>query len=720
MWKIRTPTVLQMEATECGAACLAIILRYYGRFVPLLEVREACGVTRDGSSAVSLKRAASLYGLETKAYQMDIDHLRKVEFPVILFWEFNHYVVLESFRPNRVAINDPALGRRSVTFDSFSSSFTGVVLDLKPGPSFKRGGKLASSWHYLLKQVVREWPYSLFTLSSGFLLILPKLSLPVFTQIYIDQVWNEGMLFWLKPMLWIMVLMIGFQILADQLHRMSIRILSSRLDSQTASKYVRHVLTLPDRFFSQRYSGDISGRIILTREVAVFTAEKLLPQISGLALLLLYLVLALSYSPIMGAVVITMATLNALVVLATLRRQKDSALQLQKDAGKAEAALMAALQDIPTLKSSGIERDVFSRYAGHKSRVQNQRLRLNLTQSSLGLLPEFLGQINTLSILIIGFFLIMNGGLTLGMLLAAQQIVAGLKQQIDGLISFVDSLPMIQSSILRLEDVFEHPIDPILQQGFDSHKAWHPTRAKLSGRIDCKSLSYSFSPVSSMIINNISLSIRPGQRIAIVGSSGSGKTTLAKLFAGLLQPTDGKILFDGLRHDEVPRPVRVASIAMVQQDIAIYGMSVRDNLTLWQPVSSLSLKRACIDAQIYDLISRLPNGFDTVLADAGKDLSGGQRQLLEIARALLRDPAILILDEATSSLDAQTERNLDIALRRMSCTQIVIAHRLSTIKSADLILVLDSGSIIQSGTHEQLLDEAGSLYARLVADGEIK
>lgn len=719
MGRTRTPIVLQMEATECGATCLAIILRYFGRYVPLLELREACGVSRDGSNAATLKRAAEIYGLEGKGYQLEIDALRRWKMPVILFWEFNHFVVLEGFRGNSAAINDPAYGPRWIGAEAFSASFTGVVLDLKPGPKFQRGGRIPGAWTLIWAWLRKEWGSVLFCLLSGLLLIGPQLAMPVFTQIYIDEIWGQGFREWLKPILWTMALVIVVQAVGDQLQKLASRNLSQRLDSRGAASFEKHVLSLPEKFFSQRYAGDISQRVLLNRDVSEFISERLLPLVSGLTLLFLYLALTIAYSPLLGGVVCTITALNAIIVSISLRRQRDASLQLQKDSGKAEAVLVAALLDISMVKSTAIESDVLKRYAGHQSRLQKQRLRLTLSQGTLALLPTFLSQINTLSVLVVGFLLVMGGQLTLGMVLAAQQVASGLKKQVDEVISFVADLPQIESSILRLQDVMDHPEDSLLQESARK-VAWPSDRTRLSGAIKIVGLSYTFAPVSPPLIQDLNLSIQAGQRIAIVGASGSGKSTFARLVAGLLEPSQGEILYDGLPLRGVPRAVRVVSIAMVQQDISLYGMSVRENLQLWRPLAEDHMREVCHEVKILDVIQALPDGFDSVLAEGGKDLSGGQRQRLEIARALMRNPSILILDEATSALDAQMERQVDEALRRRACTQIIVAHRLSTIREADVILVLDKGKVVQKGRHQDLIAFSDQPYARLVAEGEIK
>ena len=424
MGRIRTPTVLQMEAAECGAACLAILLRHYGRVVSPLELRQVCGVTRDGSDAASLLRAGKLYGLEGKGYRLDLQALRQQRLPLILFWEFNHFLVLEGFAGNRVALNDPAMGPRWVSREVFGAGFTGVALRLTPGVQFRRGGRVPSGWGLLLDRLRQEWPAAVFSLLAGVLLILPQLAMPVFTQIYIDDVWGSALRQWLKPMLWAMAGAIVLQACGGQLQQLGIRQLSRRLETRGALQFERHVLALPDRFFRQRYAGDISQRQLLNREVAEFIAQRLLPLLNGGLLLVLYLLLTLAYSPRLGLVVLVCTGLNALVVLVSLRRQRDATLQLQKDSGKAEGALMGALLEIDMVKSTAIERDVLQRVDGHQRKLQGFLHRLSRQQAALGLLPALLSQLNSLGVLCVGFLLVLDGHLTLGMVLAAQQVTA--------------------------------------------------------------------------------------------------------------------------------------------------------------------------------------------------------------------------------------------------------------------------------------------------------
>jgi NHLM bacteriocin system ABC transporter peptidase/ATP-binding protein len=710
-----TPTVLQMETTECGAASLAVILQHHGRHVPMSQLRDACGVSRDGTNAAAIQAAARLYGLEAAGFMAeDTEKLRRWKRPVILHWQFNHFLVLEGISGRNVMLNDPAIGRRRVTLAEFERSFTGVFLDLKPGSSFRRGGHPPRFWGAIAQRLALEKAGVLFTLITGLLLVLPQVLIPVFSQVYIDEIWGQGMQAWLKPMLWALVLVLLLQTLLKHLQLTAIRRLTRRLDSRFSAQFERHVLSLPERYFSQRYAGDINGRVELNREVASFLAEQLIPLLSGVMLLLFYLLLTLSYSPWLGGVVGISTGLNALLVAFTHHAHQEDSLRLQQDGAKAQSVVTAAIRDIETVKTAAVESDLATRYGGHLSTALNGSQRIGLRQARLELVPGLLNQVNNLAVLIVGFVLLLRGEMTLGMVLAAQQVSGGLKGEVDRWVAFVRELPTMQASLLRLEDVLGEPVDPLVNGRLCSMDSEGGSR--LSGAITLEAMSFGYIPTQQPLLGPIDLRVAPGQRLALVGGSGSGKSTLARLLAGLERPDVGEILYDGHALEAIPRSVAVGSIALVQQEVQLYGVSVSDNLTLWnEAIPHEQLEEACRDAQILDDIRKLPQGFDTLLSEGGQSLSGGQRQRLEIARALVHNPAILILDEASSALDAITEQRLSEALRRRGCTQIVIAHRLSAIRDADQILVLEHGRVVQRGRHEELLTDSSGAYARLMA-----
>ena len=712
---VRTPTVLQMESTECGAASLSIVLQHYGRYVPLTHLRELCGVSRDGSDAANLILAARNFGLDAKGFQKGLAALEQLTPPAILFWEFNHFLVFEGFQGDRVALNDPALGPRTVSREAFDRSYTGIVLTMEPGPEFKRGGQAPSVWPIVLKRMGSEWRGVLFILIAGLLLIFPQLVMPVFAQIYLDEVIGNNMNLWLKPMLWAMAVTIGLQVALQHLQLVGTRSLEKRLTRRFSIGFEHQILALPERFYSQRHASDIAGRMGINASIAEFIGGRLVPMATGLLLLGFYLVLTFLYSPWLGLLILGTTSINAFVVKLNLRMQKDASLTLQKDAAKSGAVVVSAMRDIETIKAAAIEHDVFRRFAGYQSRFLNTLQTLQLRNARLRLIPNALTTFNEVAVLLLGFFLVIRGELTLGMLLAAQTIAFSLKGQIEGVISFVQQLPSFEAGVLRLEDVLEQPRDPLLTSREQGEDISAPTR--LSGQIEIKDLRYGFTAITPPLIDGLTLKIHAGMRIALVGGSGSGKSTLAKLLAGLHQPTAGTILFDEKTLLELPRAVVVSSLAMVQQEIQLFGCSVRDNLSLWNhAIPESTLLEACRDVEMLDVVRGLPDGIDTLLSEGGRNLSGGQRQRLELARALVGNPSILIMDEATSALDAETEQKLIANLSRRGCTQVIVAHRLSTIRDADLILVMDQGRVIEQGTHERLMQDPSGVYFQLFSE----
>lgn len=717
---VRTPTVLQMENTECGAASLSIVLQHHGRYVPLTQLRELCGVSRDGSDAANLILAARSLGLDAKGFKKGLESLKEVKGPAILFWEFNHFLVFEGFRRDRVALNDPALGPRTVSLEEFDRSYTGIVLTMEPGPQFQRGGRAPSVWPVVVRRMTSEPMGALFILIAGLLLILPQLVMPVFAQIYLDEVIGNSMGQWLKPMLWAMALTIGLQVALQYLQLVGTRSLEKRLTRRFAIGFEHQILALPERFYSQRHASDIAGRMGINASIAEFIGGRLIPMLTGLVLLVFYLILTFLYSPWLGLLILSTTAINALVVQLNLRTQRDNSISLQKDAAKSGSVVVSAMRDIETIKAAAIEPDVFRRFAGYQSRLLNTLQALQLRNARLRLVPNGLTTFNEIAVLLLGFLLVIRGELTLGMLLAAQTIAFSLKGQIERLIGFVQQLPEFEAGVLRLEDVLEQPRDPLLDGGEVKNPGSTGTEftlSRLSGGIEIQDLQYGFTAIQAPLIDGLSLAIHPGMRVALVGGSGSGKSTLAKLLAGLHQPTGGTIRFDGRTLLDLPRAVVVSSLAMVQQEIQLFGCSVRDNLSLWNPaIDDSSLLEACRDAELLEVVRGLPEGLDTMLNEGGRNLSGGQRQRLELARALVNNPSILIMDEATSALDTDTEQKLINNLSRRGCTQVIVAHRLSTIRDADLILVMEQGRVIQQGTHENLLQDQNGAYAQLLSE----
>jgi ATP-binding cassette subfamily C protein len=721
--RVRTPTLLQMEVVECGAAALGIILGYYSRIVPLAELRRECGVSRDGSSAFYLVKAARNYGLTAKGFKAPLEKLKTIPSPYIVFWNFNHFVVVEGFGKKCVYLNDPATGRRTVSLEEFDRAYTGVILVMEPGPSFEKGGKKRNTLAALVSRLRYSWGTILFSLFAGFLLTVPRLAVSAFSQVFVDEILVSQRQDWIQPLVLGMVLTAVLRGILASLRLTYLRNLMLKLSVTMSGQFVWHILRLPVGFYAQRFAGEISSRLSLNDKVAGILSGTLGKTIIDTVMMVFYFLIMLQYDRLLTGIALVFASINFFALQLMLRTRVDANLKLAQEYGKVNGVAIAGIQTIETLKASGLESDSFAKFAGYYAKALNAQQDLGLQSQVLTILPTLLSALMTASILIVGGLKVMDGTLSVGMLVAYQSLMAGFLGPIDSLINFGSLLQDLEADLNRLDDVLQNSVDPEVEKGpeeskgeggktFSLHQS--PITFGLQGYVELQDITFGYSRVEKPLIENFSLSLKPGQRVAVVGTSGSGKSTIAKLICGLYQPWSGEILFDGTPRKQISRSVLTSSLAMVEQDIFLFGGTVRENLTLWDStVAPADLVKACQDAAIHDTILSLPGGYEAKLIEGGMNLSGGQRQRLEIARAMVRNPAVLVLDEATSSLDAQTELIIDRNLRRRGCSCVVIAHRLSTIRDCDEIIVLEQGLVVQRGTHEQLWAQGGS-YVRLL------
>lgn len=722
--RVRTPTLLQMEAVECGAAALGIILSYYGRVVPLAKLREDCGVCRDGTNAWYLLRAAQLYGLEAKGLKASLEQLKTLPPPYIIFWEFNHFLVVEGFGKHRVYLNDPDVGRRTVSLQEFSQSFTGIILVMTPGATFQPGGHKPNTLLTLIQRLRGSWSALLLCLLAGLLLTLPRLAAPTFSQVFVDEILVQARYDWFRPLLIGMLFAIALHIGLAQMRLFYLRRLLIKLSTSFSSQFFWHTLRLPLTFYAQRYAGEISSRVYLNDQVAEILSGRLATTAIDAVMMVFYGLLMLQYSGKLTIVAISFALINLFALQVVSRSRIDASLKIAREYGKVAGVAVSSIQSIETVKASGLEMDVFARFAGYYAKTLNASQEIGLQTQLLAILPTILTALSIAFILVIGGLEVMNGKLSLGMLVAYQGLTLSFLAPVSGLVNFGSLLQDLEANLNRLDDVLQNPIDPEVEPR-NAITSWSvpattPLQAagSLHGSIEIRDLTFGYSPVAPPSIEAFSVTATPGQRIAIVGKSGSGKSTIAKLLCGLYQPWSGEICFDGVPRQQIPRAVLANSVAMVEQNIFLFSGTVRDNLTLWDTsISDASIIQACQDAEIHDLIQTLPKQYHTQLSEGGMNLSGGQRQRLEIARALVRNPTVLILDEATSALDPETEWLIERNLRQRGCTCIVVAHRLSTIRDCDEIIVLEQGKIVQRGTHSSLCQEGGA-YVELIRTGD--
>ncbi len=715
--RVRTPTLLQMEAVECGAAALGIILGYHGRIVPLEELRVECGVSRDGSKASNMLKAARRYGMIAKGFKYEnLERLYDLQFPVILFWNFNHFLVLEGFRKGKVYLNDPATGPRVVTMQELDASFSGVVLTFEPGPEFEPAGEKPSMAAALRRRLEGSETALGFVMLCGLLLVVPGLVIPTFSRVFIDEYLIGGRTALVTPLLIGMAITAALRMGLTYLQEYYLLRLETKVALSTSTSFFNHILRLPVSYFSQRYAGEIGSRVQINDKVAHLISGELTTTVIDSVLLVFYAVLMMLYDVPLTLVCIAIALLNVGGMKLVARRRVDAARRLMQEYGKLTGTAMSGLQIIETLKASGNESEFFSRWAGYQAKALRSQQELDQLSQLLSAVPPFVSNLTTAVILLLGSLKVMQGELTVGMLVAYQSLMASFNKPLNTLVSFGASIQELEADMNRLDDVLRFPVDEQYRR-----KPPSPSQArraeemiKLTGEVELRDITFGYSPLEKPLIEGFNLRVKPGQRVALVGRSGSGKSTISRLLAGLYKPWSGQILFDGVPVEELPPELVRNSLAFVDQDIFLFGGTVYENVTMWDStVPRPVVTRACRDAAIDDDIQTRTGKYDSPIEEGGGNFSGGQRQRLEIARALVGDPTILVLDEATSALDPPTELAVDEAIRRRGCTCIIIAHRLSTIRDADEIIVMDRGRIVQRGTHEELKDQPG-LYAELI------
>ncbi|MBD2512973.1 NHLP family bacteriocin export ABC transporter peptidase/permease/ATPase subunit [Nostoc muscorum FACHB-395] len=735
--RVRTSTLLQMEAVECGAAALGIILSYYGRIVPLAKLREECGVSRDGSKAFNIIKAAKNYGLNAKGLKLSLEKVTATRLPYIAFWNFNHFLVVEGYSKKRVYLNDPANGRRTVSWEEFDRAYTGVVLTMEPGADFQKGGKKNHIISALTTRLQHSRVTILFCLLAGLLLTLPRLAVPAFAQVFIDEILIQDRQDWLRPLLLGMLLTTILRAFLARLRLTYLRRLMVKLSVSTSGLFLWHILRLPIGFYDQRFAGEISSRVQLNDRVAEALSGPLATTLIDAVMMVFYLLIMIQYDQLLSAIAVGFAAINIFALLFLSQTRVDANIRLAQEYGKVGGVTVSGIQTIETIKASGLESDLFARFAGYYAKALNAQQELGLKTQILTTLPTILTALTTASILLVGGFQVMNGNLSIGMLVAYQSLTLSFLEPVNSLVNFGSTLQDLEADLNRLDDVLQNPVDLEVEGGKGAgeqrsrgelitsipHAQCPMPNApcpmwQLQGHIELRNISFGYSRVEPALIESFSLTVQPGQRIALVGGSGSGKSTIAKLICGLYQPWVGEICFDGVERSQIKRSVLANSLAMVEQDIFLFAGTVRDNITLWDStVPEADLVQACQDAAIHDAIASMPAKYDFELIEGGMNISGGQRQRLEIARALVRNPTILVLDEATSALDVETELIINRNLRQRGCSCIVVAHRLSTIRDCHKIIVLDQGKIVQSGTHEELWQQGGT-YVRLLHAAE--
>ena len=710
----KVPVIMQMEALECGAACLAMVAAYYGKWVPLEQVRRDCGVSRDGSNARNVLVAARSYGFAAKGYRYEPDSLRTDgQFPCIIHWNMEHFVVLNGFTKDKAVLNDPARGLVSVSMEEFDRSFTGICLILEPGADFTPGGKPKSVLEFARHRLKGAGPAIAFVVLCTIIGSLLGIIQPAFSRIFYDRLLTGQNPEWFMPFMAALIVFSCLQVFIAGVQMLYSNRINARLAVVGSTSFLWKVLHLPMDFFSQRLAGDIQARQSSNAGVANALVNTFAPLSLQIIMMVFYFVVMVRYSwqlTLLGLVSIAVNMAMARVI--SQKRINLSRVQM-RDGGKLSSATVSGIEMIETIKASGAENGFFGRWAGYQASVNTQQMRSARMEQILGLIPSVISVVCSSAITIAGAWLTMNGQFTVGMIAQFQGFLSSFSGPIGSLISAGQSLMEMRTEMERIEDVMQYPDDPAFHTAPDEAEG---SFEKLSGMVELKNVTFGYSRLAQPLIRDFNLTLKPGSRVALVGASGCGKSTVAKLISGLYQPWSGEILFDGQPMGSISREKLTGSLAVVDQDIVIFEDTIANNIRMWDTsIEDFEVTLAAWDAQIYHDIMRRDGGFQNKLTEGGKDLSGGQRQRLEIARVLAQDPTIIIMDEATSALDAKTEYEVVSAIRNRGITCIVVAHRLSTIRDCDEILVMDGGLVVERGTHEELMARGGR-YTELVTN----
>ena len=706
----KTPFVMQLEALECGAACLCMILAYYNKWIPLEKVREDCGVSRDGSNAFNMMKAARYYGLNAKPFRYKSETLREYgSFPCIVHWNYAHFVVLNGFKGDKAYLNDPANGTYSVSFEEFDKAFTGICLRFEPSEAFAPSGRPKSMLSFAARRLRGTGAAVAMTALSGIIVALMQVIDPAFSRIFTDHLLSGSDREWLTVFLIIFGAFNLTRILVSVVYSAYSLRINGKMASVGNASYLWKILKMPMKFFSQRMAGDIQARQEMNASIAGTLINTFGPLLINAGMMVFYFVVMLRYSVAMTLIGLGSLTINAVVSRYISHKHINSIRVSAREGAKLSSATVAGIEMIETIKSSGAESGYFKKWSGYQANVNKEQVRFQRVNQYLGMIPQLVSSVTNLLVLFLGVWLTMQGKFTVGMVMAFQGLLSSFTSPAAAMIGAGQTLQEMRVQMERVDDVMEYPDDVVF-----AGDSMADNLQKLSGQIELKDIVFGYAPLAEPLIRNFSMKVTPGESLAIVGASGCGKTTISQLISGLYKPWSGEILFDGKPLHQIPRNVFCGSLAVVDQDIILFEDTIANNIKMWDnTIEDYEMILAARDAQIHEDIMKLPKGYQHKLTEGGKNFSGGQRQRLEIARVLAQDPTIVIMDEATSALDAQTEYETVKAIRDRGITCIVIAHRLSTIRSCDEIIVMKEGVIKDRGTHAALM-ESSQIYRDLI------
>ncbi|MBQ7221544.1 MAG: ATP-binding cassette domain-containing protein [Synergistaceae bacterium] len=710
------PVVMQLEALECGAASLAMVLAYFGLWIPLEQLRKDCGVSRDGSNMKNISRAAKKYRLTPRAFRCTAEVLRRegaVKFPCIIFWEYNHFVVLDGFRKDTVYLNDPARGKVTMTFAEFEKSYSGICMTFTPDDEFKPGGKPASIFKFMVQRLTGTLPVFLMVVITTLIASLGTILMPAFSRFFVDNILTNRVPQWRTGFFVLLGLTVLAQILSLVIKAVCMLRLQGKMSAVANTSFLWHVLRLPVEFFEQRMAGDIVSRQQSNQQITATLFNTLTPLLLDSAAMVFNLFIMFNYSPLLALAGVASVCVNLFLAQVISEKRINITRVQMRDRANLNSSTVSGIDMIETIKSAGAENGFFTRWAGYQANANNQDVKFAKLNQTLGQVPPLVSLLMSNLILFLGVRLIIRGEWTIGLVSAFTGYLTAFSNPAAMLINAGQQIQEMRTQMERVQDVFKYPLADGLG---DSESLPDEDLAKLSGLVEVSNLTFGYNKLDNPVLRHFSMKVEPGQSVAIVGPSGCGKSTVAKLLTGLYPAWEGEILYDGKPVNSINRSVFTGSVACVSQDITLFEDTIANNIRMWdKSIENFEIILAARDAVIHDEIVQREGDYSAPVSEGGRNFSGGQRQRIEIAGVLAQDPTIIIMDEATSALDSQTEHQLMKAIAARGITRIIISHRLSIIRDCEEIIVMKDGEILDRGTHDELMERC-EYYTALITN----